>query len=88
MSAIIGALVDYLIGRRRHDKQEVSGPPGCLMLVAGGLGITGMIVIFLSWLLTGSITLAVIAGAGVLLGFFVGFAFLFVGSVVWSARNG
>lgn len=86
LSAVIGALVDYLIGRRR-PVNETGGPPGCLMLVTGGLGGTGFIVLVLSGLLTGSIWLAVIAGLGVFAGFFLGFTALFVGSVLWNERN-
>jgi hypothetical protein len=58
------------------------------MLTAGGLGFTGILVTLLSWLLTGSIRLAVITGFGVFLGFFLGFAVLFVGTVLWFNRGG
>jgi hypothetical protein len=86
VSAFIGALVDYLISRRRQIR-ETNGPPGCLILVTGGLGLTGVAVTVLSWFLTGSIWLAVITGFGVFSGFFVGFATLFIGSVLLNGRN-
>ena len=47
ISALIGALVDYLIGRRRRER-KTNGPPGCLMIVAGALGLTGIVVTVLS----------------------------------------
>lgn len=87
VSAIGGAAVDYLIARRRKQDRQSNGGPGCLLIVAGGLGLTGLVVTALSWLLTRSIWLAVMAGIGVLLGFFVGFAILFIGSVLWAGRD-
>lgn len=85
VGAIVGASVDYLIARRRTQDRRANGSPGCLLIVAGGLGFVGLIVIIASWLLSNSVTPAVAAGAGVMVGFFLGFAVLFVGSVIWSA---
>lgn len=84
VAAIIGASVDFLIARKRKRDWQSNGPPGCLLIVAGGLGLTGLGVTIVSWLLTQSIRLAVVTGSGVLSGFFIGFAILFVGSVLLS----
>lgn len=87
VGAIAGASVDYLIARRRTQDRRTNGSPGCLLIVAGGLGFVGLIVTIASWLLSNSVRPAVVTGAGVMTGFFLGFAVLFVGSVLWSAGN-
>jgi hypothetical protein len=87
VAAIIGASVEYLLARKRRQERRNDGPPGCLLIVAGALGLVGMGVAIASWLLTHSFRLAVVTGSGVLAGFFIGFAILFVGSVWLSSEH-
>jgi hypothetical protein len=87
LSATIGATIDFLIARRRNKDREEGAPPGCLMLMAGGLGLVGLFFIIASWLLTDSLRLAMVTGLGVLTGFFIGFAVLFIGSVLLVERR-
>lgn len=82
LSAVIGATVDYLLARRRKEERNATRTPGCMLIVAGGLGVTGVIFTIVSWLLTDSIRMAVVTGLGVFCGFFIGFAVLFIGAVL------
>ena len=54
------------------------------MYVAGGLALAGIVALVASFLLSGGILPALILGAGVLGGFYVGFSCLFV---VWTFLN-
>ncbi|MCA9928867.1 MAG: hypothetical protein KC419_10335 [Anaerolineales bacterium] len=73
-SAVIGAIIDYRILQRRRaqETEESSGPPGCIFIVSGTLGLLGLCVIAVS-LVVQSLGRALVAGLGVMLGFFGGF---------------
>lgn len=83
ISAIIGAVVEYLIVRQRGD-QETERLPGCMLLVAGGLGGVGMLAIAFSLLISGEVVRMLITGLGVGVGFFSGFALMML---VWFMVN-
>lgn len=74
-SSLIGAIVDYLIARRR-GKDETRRLPGCMLLTTGGLGFAGLIVAILSLFFTHSLRPVIFAGFGVLLGFSAAFFLL------------
>ncbi len=73
-SAIITAIIQYLINRKR----EVESPtrPGCIFIITGALGCLGLIMLTTSWFLTGSVNPAIPPGIGVILGFFLGFGLM------------
>lgn len=73
-TALIGGLVDYLLSKRRNNPQKTSYLPGCMFYFAGGLGLLGIISIIVSLIISGSIGPAIVLGAGVLGGFYSGFA--------------
>jgi hypothetical protein len=70
--SVIGAVVDYLRGRRRPAAAEDSALPGCMMLMTGGLGFTGLVALVIS-MFTGQVRRALWLGAGVGGGFLAGF---------------
>lgn len=74
-SAIIGAIVEYLIVRQQGDR-EPERLPGCMLLVAGALGGTGLLVIGFSLITSGEVVRMLITGLGVGVGFFSGFVFM------------
>lgn len=76
--AIIGGLVDYLLSRRENNLQKTNYLPGCMLYIAGVLGLLGIISIITSLILSGGIGPAIMLGAGVLGGFYSGFALLIV----------
>ena len=86
VSAIIGAFVDYSVGRKRGDAEN-DGRPGCMFIAAGGLGFVGLIAFLLSLLFTGTIRPALMMGLGVTSGFFIGFAVLFIGAILLSEKG-
>jgi len=75
VSAIIGAIVEYLIVRQRGDR-EAERLPGCMLLVSGGLGGVGMLVIGFSLITSGEVVRMLITGLGVGAGFFGGFVLM------------
>lgn len=75
--AAIGALADYLLARRRTQAQTVRQLPGCLVYIAGALALAGVLAVFASFIFSGTIGPALWLGAGVLGGFYAGFAVLF-----------
>ncbi|VAW29977.1 hypothetical protein MNBD_CHLOROFLEXI01-5034 [hydrothermal vent metagenome] len=83
ISAIIGATVEYLIVRQ-HGDQEVERLPGCMLLIAGGLGGTGMLAIAFSLLISGEVVRMLITGLGVGVGFFTGFVVMML---AWFVLN-
>lgn len=86
--AVVGAFTEYFLTRRHERKgHEDQFLPSCLMLSAGVLGLFGLVVIGISFLLTGSIWPAIIFGGGVIFGFFFGFAVLFVAVFLLSSRS-
>lgn len=76
--AILGAAIEYFLARRRSKAQVPRQLPGCLLYMAGALALTGIVAILGSIILRGSIVPALWLGAGVLGGFYLGFAILFL----------
>jgi hypothetical protein len=70
-----GRLFFIGIGTQRNPRRS-NHLPGCIMYVAGALGLVGLLAIIISLILIGSVLPAIILGAGVLLGFYSGFALL------------
>jgi ABC-type Fe3+ transport system permease subunit len=83
-SAIIGAIIEYLIVRQR-DEREAERLPGCMLLVSGGLGGTGLLVIGFSLITSGEVVRMLITGLGVGVGFFGGFVLMML---AWFWING
>lgn len=69
-SAIIGAILDFLLAQRRHP--DANRLPGCMILLSGALGVAG-IVSLLAGLLLGVFGRALLMGVGVSSGFLLGF---------------
>ncbi|MEZ4595174.1 MAG: hypothetical protein R3D55_29120 [Chloroflexota bacterium] len=89
VSAIIGALVEYLIVRQRSEQaQETERLPGCMLLVSGGLGGLGMLAIAFSLLSTGEVVRMLITGLGVTVGFFAGFLLMMLVWFLWERPSG
>lgn len=86
ISAVLGACIDYFAGQRRSNP-EADELPGCMFIAAGFLGFAGLVAVVLSLLFWGTLRVAAFAGLGVLAGFFVGFATLFIGAVLWPSKN-
>jgi hypothetical protein len=86
-SAIIGAIVEYLIVRQRSD-QETKRLPGCMLLVSGGLGGVGMLVIGFSLGTSGEVVRMLITGLGVGAGFFSGFVLMMLSWFVLNRPTG
>ena len=74
--AFIGGLVEYWLGLRGNKPEQPRQLPGCILYVAGGLGLAGIIALVASLIFTQSISPALILGAGVLGGFYAGFAIM------------
>jgi hypothetical protein len=77
--AAVGAAVDYRLHLRPAAPSRPR-MPACLLYVATGLGLAGIVAMIASFRLTGGIRSALLMGAGVLAGFYIGF-FLLLG--VW-----
>lgn len=75
VSAIIGAIVEYLIVRHSGDR-EPERLPGCMLLVSGALGGVGLLVIGFSLITSGEVVRMLITGLGVGVGFFSGFVLM------------
>lgn len=73
VSALIAGLVQHRIVRSGVEARS-RRLPGCLMIVAGWLGMIGILVAAVSLAFTGRLNLAIVAGIGVLGGFFAGSA--------------
>lgn len=73
-SAVIGGALQYRISSKKNDSPRAS--PGCMFIVAGSLGLIGLLMAAASLLLTGGIGLVLHSGIGVLVGFFAGFALM------------
>ena len=78
VSAIIGAIVEYLIVRQQGTR-EAERLPGCMLLVSGGLGIIGLLAIGISLITSGEIGRMLVTGLGVGVGFFIGFVLMMLG---------
>ena len=88
-SAVIGAVVEYLIVQQRGDKAEdTERLPGCMLLVSGGLGGVGMLAIGFSLLTSGEVVRMLITGLGVGSGFFGGFILMMLGWFVLNRPTG
>jgi hypothetical protein len=74
--AFIGGVVEYWLGLRGNKPEQPRQLPGCILYVAGALGLAGIIAIVASLIFTGTIGPAIVLGAGVLGGFYAGFAIL------------
>lgn len=74
-TAVIGAAIDWMRMRRLPDPND-GRLPGCMMLAVGALGFLGVVMIIFTWILSGSPRIAIWAGLGVIVGFFLAFAFL------------
>ena len=84
-SAVIGAVVEYLIVRQRGDQSEdTERLPGCMLLVSGALGGVGMLAIGFALLTSGEVVRMLITGLGVGVGFFSGFVLMML---VWFLFN-
>ncbi|MEJ2748610.1 MAG: hypothetical protein P8183_12005, partial [Anaerolineae bacterium] len=53
-SSSIGALIDYLLTKRRNNQKE-SILPGCVLLVSGMLGVIGLCFTITTFFLTGGL---------------------------------
>lgn len=82
-SAIIGAIVEYLIVRQQGDR-EAERLPGCMLLVSGALGGVGLLAIGFSLITSGEVVRMLITGLGVGVGFFGGFIVM---TVAWFLFN-
>jgi hypothetical protein len=74
--AVVGGLIDYWLGRRDQTVGHERLVPGCMVYLAGLLGLVGIIALLVSLLVSGSLGPAFVLGAGVLGGFYAGFALL------------
>ena len=84
--AFLGAFVDYVLMRKREEDAD-GNLPGCMMIMVGMLGLAGVSVIGISFLLSGTVLPAIVVVAGVLVGFFSGFLVLFSVGVFLSSRQ-
>ena len=76
--AIIGGFIDYRLNLKNEVASSEKRPlPGCMMYVAGFLGVAGIVAVIVSWIATGGIVPALVMGLGVLTGFYIGFLGLF-----------
>lgn len=78
LCSVIATWADY----RRGASGFINNLPGCVLMMTGLLGFTGVISILLSLILTGSVRFALVIGLGVGVGFFTGFLVVFVLLVV------
>ncbi|MBK7893511.1 MAG: hypothetical protein WAS33_24355 [Candidatus Promineifilaceae bacterium] len=89
VSAVIGAVVEYLIVRRHNEEaEEMERLPGCMLLVSGGLGGVGLLAIAFSLLSTGEVVRMLITGLGVTVGFFAGFVMMMLVWFWWERPSG
>ncbi|GJM43005.1 MAG: hypothetical protein DHS20C20_32870 [Ardenticatenaceae bacterium] len=85
VSSVVGAVVEFLIVRKRGDEsEETERLPGCMLLVSGGLGGVGLLAIGFSLLTSGEVVRMLITGLGVGVGFFGGFVVMML---TWFVFN-
>lgn len=82
-SSVIAFFLENYISRRRKNPDE-SRLPGCVMMLSGWLGVTGLIVTGISYLLSGSIRQALLVGFGILAGHTITFGVL---AMLWLIAN-
>ena len=87
-SAIIGAVVAYLVVRQRGETQEAERLPGCMLLVSGGLGGVGLLATGFSLLTSGEVVRMLITGLGVGVGFFGGFVLMMLSWFLLNRTSG
>lgn len=85
--AIFGAAIDYVVTRGRRAEDDETRLPGCMLLMTGALGFMGLVTLSVSFVFYLTIWPAVWIGAGVMLGFFIGFSVLFLISVFIASRR-
>ncbi len=76
--ALLGGVAEYRLSLRASADTGERRLPGCLLYVAGGLALAGIVSIAASLFSNGGIRPALVLGAGVLGGFYVGFIVLFI----------
>jgi hypothetical protein len=76
--AVLGALVEYRLSLRSNAAAKTHHLPSCLLFVIGGLILASIASIVTSLILNVSIGPALILGAGMLGGFYIGFVLLFI----------
>ncbi len=76
-SAVIGSIVEWRLLRRQT--KDVERVPGCMMLMAGGLGFVGALSILIG-LIVRSLPLVLLLGLGVITGFWLGFILM---AIIW-----
>lgn len=86
-SAIIGAIIEYLIVRQQGDR-EPERLPGCMLLVSGALGGVGLLVTGFSLITSGEVVRMLVTGLGVGIGFFGGFVMMMLGWFVINRPSG
>ena len=67
LTSLFGAMMSYFL-YLRSSKERSFGPLGILLIIIGVLGLIGLVVLSIS-LFVGQITLAILTGLGVLIGF-------------------
>lgn len=82
ISAFVGAVVQFRLSGRRGGEPSAR-LPGCVLLIIGALGFAGLAMFAASILLTGSLQVALLAGVGVLIGFFLSYVLIVA---TWLAR--
>ncbi len=87
VSAVVGGLLDLIISRRRADPER-QRLPGCMFLEAGALGLAGVLAFILALLLDVSLLVPLIAGAGVVVGFALGFVLMIGFWAFWERIRG
>lgn len=87
VSAVLGAVVDYFLSRRRRGEEDEAHLPGCMLLITGALGFVGLVALAASFLFYQTVWPAVWVGVGVMTGFFVGFSLLFLGAIWLAGRQ-
>ncbi len=76
--AVVGAIFEYWLSRSGNNARQTGQLPGCMLYIAGILGLAGFIALIVSFLLRGNILPAITLGAGVLIGFYIGFGVLMI----------
>lgn len=76
--AAVGGLIEFLLATRAAAPNQPRELPGCMLYMAGALALAGILAVLGSFLLNRSIGPALVLGAGILGGFYAGFAILFL----------
>jgi hypothetical protein len=76
--AALGGLIEFLLATRNAAPNQRRELPGCMLYMAGILALAGIIAVLGSFLLNRSVGPALLLGAGILGGFYAGFAILFL----------